>query len=211
MTMRRMAALSVTMLLAGVAQARDLSEPATGVPFNVRHGWYAETQLGVFTAFGGSKAASNGAPFMALSAGMDIPSMQNLTLFFTVGHGSNAGSCRALTDQGDCQAWKLSDGSLAAAPESFSVIPIELGGRYGFSDILPRLSPYAMAVVGYSILTPAISKDASLGSPHAGLGGGVEYVTRLDGLTIGAEVVFRAAFAPFLPSLAAYPRVKYVF
>jgi hypothetical protein len=213
MTMRVTMALAV-MLAAGAAQAADANgEPATGVPFKVRHGWYAETQLGVFTTFGGSKALSNGAPFMALSAGTDLPSMPELSLFFTVGHGSNAGSCHALKANGECDSWKLADGSPAGSQgiESFSVIPLEVGARYAFGDIVPRLAPHALVTVGYAIISPEMVKDASLGSAHAGLGGGVEYVTRLDGLTLGAEVLVRAAFGPFLASLAAYPRIKYVF
>lgn len=213
MTMRVMMALAV-MLAAGTAKAADAAgEPATGVPFQVRHGWYAETQLGVFTAFGGSKAVSNGAPFIALSVGMDLPSLPALALFFTAGHGSNAGSCHALTAKGECESWKLADGSPAGSQgiESFSVIPLEVGARYAFSDIVPRLAPHVLATVGYSIIAPEMVKDASLGSVHAGLGGGIEYVTRLDGLTLGAEVLVRAAFSPFLASLTAYPRIKYVF
>lgn len=205
-------ALSV-LAVGGVAQAKEAAngEPATGVPFQVRHGWFAETQLGVFTAFGGEKTFSNGEPWVALSFGLDIPSVQHLTLFFTAAHGSNAGSCHALTDKGDCLSWKLADGSLAAAPENFSVMPLEVGLRFGFGDVVPRLSPYVVGVVGYSIIIPGLAKDVPLGSPHAGGGFGVEYVTRLDGLTIGAEVVVRAAFAPFLATLSAYPRIKYVF
>lgn len=213
MTMRGLSILLV-LAVSGVARAADGgSEPATGVPFQVRQGFYAETQLGVFTAFGGSKTFSNGAPFVALSTGFDVTSVPGLSAFLTVGHGSNLQSCHALTEKGDCQGWTLSDGSAAGGQgiESFSVMPIEVGARYAFGEVATRLKPYVAATAGFSIILPEMQKDSAIGSPHAGFGTGVEYATRLHGLTIGAEVLARATFMPVLLSITAYPRIKYVF
>jgi hypothetical protein len=191
------------LLAAGVAQAAD-SEPATGLPFKARRGWFAEAQLGVFTAFGGEKSVSNGQPFVAVSAGTDLEAVPGLQLFFTVGHGSNQGSCRSVD-------LSKPNGCAVGAPQAFSIIPLELGARYRFNDLVPRLRAFATLTAGYSLMLPAPIDGAALGSPHAGLGGGVEYATRLDGLTVGAEVLVRSTFSPLIPFLTAYPRVQYVF
>jgi hypothetical protein len=110
-----------------------------------------------------------------------------------------------------CATWKLEDNSNAAAPENFVIVPLELGARWGFKDVAERLFPYVTVVAGYSLFTPQIFQDAPLGSAHAGIGGGIQYGTRLNGLTLGAEVLVRYTFSPAIPSLAAYPRISYVF
>lgn len=212
MKMRVGLLLALGLFLASAAQAQEPGqEPANGVPFQPRHGWFAETQVGVFTSFLGETPYSNGEPWVAISFGFDVPSVPHLTLFFTTGHGSNAADCKSLDTRGNCSTWNLPDGSLAQAPEDFSVIPLELGVRYGFGEVVPRLTPYLTAVGGYAFMLPAPVKDAALGSPEAGIGGGIEYVTRLTGLTIGAELIVRSTFTPMVLSLAAYPRIKYVF
>lgn len=206
-----------TLLLAGLAIAEpdDIArglEPSVGVPYQPREGFFAETQLGVFTALGGRKTFSNAQPYVALSIGKDFGSIApGLSLFFTVAHAYNAGSCRQTTDAGACQTYKLPDGSSYGSPDSFSVIPIELGGRYRFKQLIPRLGLYGGLVGGISLLTPRIFEDAPPMTPHAGLSTGIEYVTRLEGLTVGAEVLVRVGFAPVLPSLAFSPRIQYVF
>lgn len=208
--MARVVVAAAVALLAGSAQA---AEPANGVAFQPRNGWFAETQLGVFTTFGGLKPASNAQPYVALSFGFDLP-VPNLSAFVTVAHGYNAGSCRdVIVKSGEsvCNTYKFEDGSPWAAPDNFSVIPAEVGARYSIADIMPRLKATLAATVGYSLLTPQITETAPGGSPHAGFGVGVSYATRLPGLDIGAEVLARVAFAPMIPSLSAYPRIRYVF
>ena len=186
-------------------------EPSNGVPYKLRTGWFAETQLGVFTAFGGSKSASNAQPYVALSLGFDIPAISNkFSVFLTAAHGPNAGSCRQY-DEAGCSVYKLEDGSTAAAPDNFSIVPIEVGARWGFKDLAERLHPYAGIVAGYSLFTPQLFQDAPSGSAHAGVLGGIQFGTRLNGLTLGAEVMVRYSFSPGIPSFAAYPRIAYVF
>jgi hypothetical protein len=183
------AASSAAMAQDGVA--KDAAEAAVGVPFQVRHGWFAETQVGVFSTLGGQKPFANGQPFIGLSLGLDLPNVEHLTVFGTIAQGASG------------------------SPDNLSLLPFELGARYGFGELAPRLTPHVLAVAGYSVITPSGAPDRGItettGSVHAGGGFGLEYVTRLDGLTVGAEVVVRQAFAPFLTSLAAYPRIKYVF
>ena len=191
-----------------------LAEPANGVPFQPRTGWYAETQLGVFTALGGSKTFSNAQPYVGVSIGVDLP-VPNLSAFLSFAHGYNAGSCRDVVEKNVglvCNTYKLSDGSPTAAPENFSVMPVEAGVRFAVAELVPRLKATVVGTVGYQFLTPKVSDTApELGSAHAGIGGGVAYATRLPGLDVGAEILARVAFTPMLPSLSIYPRIRYVF
>jgi hypothetical protein len=171
--------------------AKDAAEAAVGVPFQVRHGWFAESQVGVFSTLGGQKPFANGQPFIGLSLGLDLPNVEHLTVFGTIAQGASG------------------------SPDNLSVLPFELGVRDGFGELAPRLTPHVLAVAGASVITPSGAPDRGIDettfSAHAGGGFGLEYVTRLDGLTVGAELVVRQAFSPFLTSLAAYPRIKYVF
>lgn len=213
------AAVAVILVAAGVAQAKNLNEPATGVAFKPRTGVFAETQIGIFTTFGGSKTVSNGQPFLALSAGMDLGSMPELSLFVTAGMGFNADSCRAFEAQdfggvteNVCATYDFDgQGTQLQVPQDFTIIPLEVGGRYKVTEFVPRLQLTVSGVAGFSFLTPQVTENNSLGSPHAGLGVGVVYATRLPGLDVGAEVMVRVAFSPLIPSLSAYPRIRYVF
>lgn len=207
-TMSSVAAAVVVLMALPVA-----AEPANGVPFEPRTGVYVETQLGVFTALGGRKMFSNAQPYLAVSFGVDLP-VTDLSIFLTVAQGYNAGSCRGVeeTPGGNlCTVYKLEDNSPSGSPDDFSVIPLELGARYAFVEMVPRLKATVAVVVGYQLLTPQVFENAPGGSPHAGLGLGVTYATRLPGLDIGAEVLGRFAFDPMLPSLSIYPRIRYVF
>lgn len=200
---------SVAAALVVLTALPAMAEPANGVPFQPRSGWYAETQLGVFTAMGGRKIFSNAQPYIGVSLGVDLP-VPNLQAFVSFAHGYNAGSCRD-SAEGLCTTFKLEDGSPAMAPEDFSVIPLEVGARYAFAEVLPRLKATAAATFGYQLITPMVFEGAPGGSMHAGLGLGVAYATRLPGLEVGVEVLGRVAFTPMLPSLSIYPRIRYVF
>lgn len=197
-----------------VASAAEKPDPALGVEMTAKRGWSFETQVGVFTAFGGSRAASNAQPFTAVSIGLDLPQLApGLSVFFAAAHGANAGSCRSTVKpvNGDGCTTYQAGGVDLVAPQDFSVIPLELGARYALAEIVPRLTVNGTLAFGYSILTPTIVKDAPLGAPHVGLGAGLDYATRVEGLSVGAEVLFRMAVSPLLPSLAAYPRIRFVF
>ncbi len=219
----RLGFLLALVLCATAAKAQDTAparEPANGVPFEPRTGWFTETQVGVFTAFGGEKSFSNGEPWLALSLGADIPGVKHLELFLTVGHGSNGADCHSLDAQNNCSMWNLPDGSPAGgdAIENFSVMPLEAGLRWGFVNITHRLLPSIVVVGGYAFMRPWPAPPADpttgvvpLGSVEVGGGLGLEYETRLPGLTVAAEVLVRYTLTPGIASLTAYPRIQYVF
>lgn len=207
-TMSSVAAAVVVLMALPVA-----AEPANGVPFEPRTGVYVETQIGVFTAMGGRRTFSNAQPYVGVSFGTDLPMLPDLSVFLTVAHGYNAGSCRGVDEAAGgkfCTSYVLEDNSPSGSPEDFSVIPLEIGARYSF-EMIPRLKATVALVGGYQLLTPQVFEGAPGGSPHAGLGLGIIYATRLPGLDVGAEVLGRYAFSPTLPSLSIYPRIRYVF
>lgn len=212
--------------------AKNDIEPPNGVPFNFRTGFYTEVQFGFFTVFGGANAekpVSNGQAFEAISIGYEfkITPKIKLSVFATGGYGANAGSCLAygaqylsppsnsglLSSPNGCETVAINgtDKSPITAPENFSLIPIELGVRVGAPEFLPRMFPYGVVTGGYTIITPQVFYGAPGGSGHFGVGGGVQYGTRLDGLSVGLELLFRYTFSPGIGSLAIYPRVAYVF
>lgn len=197
---------------AGVATAQEPVEAQHGTAYQPRKGFYVESQVGVFTAFGGafggSRAYSNAQPFMAVSVGMDIEAVKGLSGFLAVGHGFNSGACLDFDGVG-CALYPGQ--SPAFSPDSFSVIPVELGARYAFAEPVPRLTLNATLVAGYTLLTPQVTANAPGGSAHAGVGFGVDYATRFSGLSVGAELLVRSSFAPLIPSFTAYPRFRFVF
>lgn len=191
-------------------QTGSSAESNTGVAFEERRGWKLEAQGGVFTAIAGRKAFSNAQPYVGVSLALDMGA-PGFSAFLSYAQAYNGGSCRSGDGAGGCQALKLADGSNTTSPDSFSLLMPEVGVRYRFQEPLPRLGVYALAVAGYTLFTPALSIDGGTGSPHAGLGIGLAYVTRLDSLNIGAELLVRSAFTPLLPSLSVYPRLQYTF
>lgn len=212
-TLAVVVAVGVLLGGAGVAAAQESVEPQNGTVFQPRKGFYVESQVGVFTAFGGafggSRAYSNAQPFLALSVGMDIGAVKGLSGFLSVGHGFNSGACLDFDEVVGCSLYPGQ--SPAISPDSFSVIPVELGARYAFAEVLPRLTLNATVVAGYTLLTPQVKANAPGGSAHAGVGFGVDYATRFSGLSVGAELLVRSAFAPLIPSFTAYPRLRFVF
>lgn len=219
------ATLAVT-LLAAVAsaqprrQAGSTAESNTGVAFEERRGWKLEAQGGVFTAIGGRKAFSNAQPYVGVSLAMDLGS-PGFSLFVSYAQSYNGSSCRSVEDGVDpvtktavrqCADIALEDKSPSFSPDSFSLLMPEVGVRYRVSEPLPRLGLYAVGVAGATLFSPALDPNGGMAfSPHAGLGIGVAYVTRLDSLNIGAELLVRSAFTPLVPSLSFYPRLQYTF
>lgn len=234
------AALSAVLLASGSAFAQTAAPPAAtapaapapeegakalGVPVAAPRGFYLEMQLGAFISFGGAQGYSNAQPFEAIQLGFDIPgfvpgqTVNRWSIFFTGGHGSNDGDCHVLETGGGggCLTWNLPNNAQGQSAENFSVIPLELGTRIGFDSGVDRLVPYAEVVAGYTLFSPQLSEDSFSGGPHVGLGGGVEYETYFEGLTVGAEVLIRAAFASgdgisvVMPYFTGYGRLQYTF
>jgi hypothetical protein len=212
--------------------AADPSAPQTsslGIPYQIREGFFVEAQIGVFFDFGGLKGVSNAQPWTATQIGFNVPGVHRLSLFLSGGWGHNDGNCRYAAG-GVCDEYSLTDNtSEGQSATDFSLIPIEVGARYGFQDLSPAVIPnlfmYITAVAGYTIFAPQIMQSAPMGAPDFGVGFGVEYGTRLEGLSFGVEILVRLAFlgaipatasnnalgASVLPSFTAYPRFQYVF
>ncbi|MFM2152361.1 MAG: hypothetical protein RL199_796 [Pseudomonadota bacterium] len=230
-----------------VAMAEAGAEPAVGVSFHERHGWFAETQVGGFLNVESRSEAGysggglgNAALWNAISFGRELDAVRGLAPFATIATGF----------AGD----HVVDGRPIGLAQSTMGLFVEGGLRYRFAELVPRLTPTISVVAGVQrmsdVLRVKTSEDdkqnltddevkariadgwlpvkgkatdsdnkattwAKVESPTAsvqvGLGGGFEYATRLDGLTVGAEVLVRQALSPFMTSIALYPRLKYVF
>jgi hypothetical protein len=208
-----------------------------GVPFAPRTGFYLETQLGVFFSFGGEKSYSNSQPWIAGQIGFEIPNLnvgtnvlRHAAVFITGGQGFNDGDCHILDNQlGGCLNWTLATNSAPAmSAENFSVAPVEVGTRLGFTDIgVQGLFPYVTVAVGATFLAPQLAPTGGNIGFHFGVGVGLEYQTRLEGFNFAIEALFRGAIVSwskpadmvdgalsgslFLPQLTIYPRFQYVF
>src|SRR4051812_50039213 len=89
-------------LLAAAAGAAP-AVPANGLDEPPRRGMYAETALGVFTAFGGSVGASNAQPYIGMTFGRQLGS--TATVFGSLGIGAASATCFQLDAKtGNCLA-----------------------------------------------------------------------------------------------------------
>jgi hypothetical protein len=203
-------------LLAWPAAAQQpVGAPALGVDPSPRRGIFAETTLGLFTTLGGSRAFSNGQPFLGLTVGRDLGEVASL--FLSIGIGASSNSCFDPVDAG-----------CAVAADSFGATFVEAGFSYG-RELASRLRLSGRLVAGLTQLSPgpildrtsttggAVVPDTQLG-PHGGLGLGLDYDTRLDHFAVGLDLLGRYSLvskpgggALGLSSLAVLPRVRYVF
>ena len=188
---------SVMVLLAALAAV-----PPQGVPLQVRHGFFLETDLGAFATVGGVDKYSNAQVYLQLGVGYDLA--ERIELGATFGLGTSAANCFTQRDAaGSC-----------AQTDSFTMSYFDLSAAY----LLPlkgRLFLRPRAIVGYAYLDPAPRVDESGKALRHGvdLGAaiGVEYATAMDHFSIGADLAFRYVFGPRIASFALFPRVKYTF
>ena len=188
---------SLTLLLVALSAV-----PPQGVPLQVRHGFFFETDLGAFTTVGGQDHYSNAETYLQLGVGYDL--MEHLEVGASFGLGTSAANCFTQRDaEGVC--------SLA---DSFTMSFFDLSAAY----LLPlkgRLFLRPRVIAGYADLDPAPRVDDNGKSLRHGadLGAaiGVEYATAMDHFSIGADLAFRYVLGPRIASFALFPRIKYTF
>ncbi|HEY6907804.1 MAG TPA: adventurous gliding motility protein CglE [Myxococcales bacterium] len=194
-------------LLAASAQAAPASgEAALGVDEAPRRGTFVEASLGVFSALGGSSTFSAAQPYLGLTVGREIST--RAALFLSLGIGAASASCYQLDPQGK--------GCLGA--DSFGATFLEAGASYGMA-IAPRTLLSLKALGGFTDLSPGpVRKDGAvpdhLPGLHLGTGFALDYDTRLDHFAVGLDAIFRYTFTRdslAVPTLAAMPRIRYVF
>lgn len=193
------------------APLEETALPANGVDLRPRRGTFADLSLGVFTAFGGSVAASNAQPFLAMTVGRDLGNLASI--FVALGIGASSASCFDLGATGNC-----------LAADSFGVFFLEVGAQYGV-ELANRLRLSGRLVAGATQMAPGPVLDTknntvpdNLFGFHGGAGAILDYDTRLDHFAVGLDLVLRYSIASRpdtgtfgLLSVAAMPRIRYVF
>lgn len=207
-----LSAILSVVLLPAAAQA---ATPAIGVPQEIRSGFFADVNMGAFFALGGvnsdnQSAPSNAQAYLQLGVGYDI--LKNVSLGVNFGLGTSAASCFSTIDKGgNCSG--IVDGKSARMSDNFTatMFTLEAAYKHYFSErftLQPRLH------LGYAMLDPApVAKNDKevTGGPLFGLGVGVEYATRMDHFSIGADVYGRYISGPNAFTVAVYPKIKYTF
>jgi hypothetical protein len=177
------------------------SAPQQGVPVQLRRGLFTETDIGVFLTVGGDDRYSNPQTYLQLGVGYDAANNFELGAHF--GLGASAANCFAGRTGGSCP---LAD--------SFTVIFLNLSATY-LVRVAERLYLTPKITGGYAALDPAplYSSTGRLVRSGANLGAGIgiEYATRMDHFSIGADCLLRHILGANISTLAFLPRLKYTF
>jgi hypothetical protein len=180
--------------------------PANGVDERPHRGTFAETSLGVFTAFGGSAGVSNAQAYLGMTIGREIG--EAATIFASLGIGATSASCYLPAANGNC-----------LAADSFAATFAEIGASYGFQVNLRTLLSLKV-VGGFTDLSPGPVQTSSGNVPdhvtgfHFGGGVAIDYDTHLEHFAVGADLLLRYTMARYsmtMPSMALMPRIRYVF
>ncbi len=189
--------------------------PSEGVPLAVRRGFFTETDVGGFVAFGGQDGYSNLTPFLQLGVGYDV--LEHLEIGVHVGIGASAQNCFSKRNaKGDCvpTATASTGTSAVVLSDNFTVTFVSVSAAYLF-QLAERFYIAPKLVGGITLLDPAPVQDASGNlvrfGAHIGAAIGLEYATSMDHFSVGVDVTFRAILGPNIFALQFYPRVKYTF
>jgi hypothetical protein len=213
--------LAAALLLAAAARAGEPEPgadrpgarpavPSNGVDETPRRGTFAEASGGAFATLGGSRTLSNAQPYLGLTVGRDLGAASSL--FASVGTGASSNSCFQPAAAGSC-----------AGSDSFGATFLEVGASTG-TWLTRRLLLSGKLVGGMTLFSPgpftqgAAVRDQAI-APHAGVGLGLEYKTRLDHFGVGLDGILRYSLSSRpdgggkggIASLALLPRIRYVF
>lgn len=203
--------------------------PAAASPVDgsaVRHGLFAESDLGVFLTFGGrntnappdfpSRPTSNIQPYLGLTFGYAARLSDTLSLGggLKIAAGYSAGAGRITG--GDLNTLQVDD--LATRPNDFAVMQAGAMGVIGIF-LTDRVALTGKIDVGLGVADPNPTKSAAeSGAAGAGIGViagagfGVEYYTLLNDFSVGLDVRFGAILiGGFIPSVSATLPIKYTF
>jgi len=193
--------MRLALLLALVPGLAVAAVPAEGVQQRVRRGLFTETDIGAMMTFGGRDRYSNAQTYLQLGVGYDLG--EHVELIAQFGLGTSAANCFATRDAGRC-----------ALADSFTMGFANLTAAY-LVRLAERLYLSPKVTAGYTSLDPApvLSDGGRPIRSAANIGGGVgiEYATRMDHFSIGADVVGRYILGTSIASLAVFPRLKYTF
>lgn len=175
--------------------------PSQGVEQEVRRGFFAETNIGVFFTLGGADAYSNAQSYLQLGMGYDLSDRLELGAHF--GMGANAFNCFVPREEGRC-------------PTSDNFTVTFFNGTLAYLQrVADRLYLTPKVAVGYTLLEPApvraATGEAVTRGLNVGAGLGIEYVTAMDHFSVGAELLARYVPVAGLSAITLFPRIKYTF
>lgn len=213
----RLAAIVSAFALPTVASA---ATPMTGVPVNIRRGFFTETDLGTFFTLGGEgKSPSNAQAYLSLSAGYDVYAEGDhfVSLGLGFGMGTSAGACFGDIYTPDaavspCQGAEIDPdtGKNVILSDNWTVTSLEATALYGY-QVYPRLMATGRLLGGVGFIQPQAFEGVDNPVPLAGAGLGVEYATRFEHFSLGLDLAGKFFIGPNVPGIAIAPRVKYTF
>jgi hypothetical protein len=193
--------MRLALLLALVPGLAFAAVPAEGVQLKVRRGLFTETDIGAMMTFGGRDNYSNAQTYLQLGVGYDLS--EHVELVAQFGLGTSAANCFAVREAGRC-----------ALADSFTIGFANLTAAY-LVRLAERLYLTPKVTAGYTSLDPAPVRSSGgrliSSAANVGAGLGIEYATRMDHFSIGADVVGRFIVGTSITSLAIFPRLKYTF
>jgi hypothetical protein len=212
-----LSAIITVLLLPTAARA---ATPAAGVAQEIRRGFFADVNLGGFFTVGGKNAegstiASNAQPYLQLGVGYDLDQtgvelLRAFSVGVNFGLGASAAACFGNVDRrGGCVG---DDGQDLSSNFTATMFAAQLSYKIFLDERLtlqPRLGG------GLALFDPEPVRDAEgralKRGAILGLGLGIEYATRMDHFSIGADVDARLIAGPNIFAMAIYPKIKYTF
>ncbi len=198
-------ALAVAVLLPVAAQA---ATPLSGVPTQIRRGFFTETDLGMFFTLGGDPGVSNAQVYLALGLGYDVLAVDDHFLAVMLGfsQGASAGSCFGASFDGE----NCFDSQGETLSSNWTAQTVEASLLYGY-QIVPRLMLTFRGLGGMAFIEPKAFEATDNPVPLIGGGIGAEYATQFDHFSIGIDAAMKYFIGPNKPGVAIVPRVKYTF
>lgn len=199
------AALAVSVLLPVAAQA---ATPLSGVPTQIRRGFFTTTDLGAFFTLGGEPGVSNAQVYLSLGVGYDIYATNDHFLAVGLGfsQGASAGSCFGDATTGGC----IDGATGEPLSDNWTAQTVEANLLYGY-QVIPRLMLTGKVLGGMAVIEPMAFSDTSNPVPLMGGALGVEYATQFDHFSLGLDAAAKYFIGPNIVGIAIVPRVKYTF
>lgn len=188
--------------------AAEAATPLSGVPTQIRRGFFTETDLGAFFTLGGSAGVSNAQVYLSLGVGYDVYATNDHFLAVALGfsQGASAGNCFGEVAGSGC----VVPGTNEALSDNWTAQTIEGSVLYGY-QIVPRLMLTGRVLGGVAMIEPMAFTDTSNPVPLMGGGIGVEYATQFDHFSVGIDAAAKYFIGPNIMGMAIVPRVKYTF
>lgn len=198
-------ALALTVLAPVAAQA---ATPLSGVPTQIRRGFFTETDLGAFFTLGGSAGVSNAQVYLSLGLGYDVYHTNDHFVAVMLGfsQGASAGSCFGDNTTGGC----IDGATGETLSDNWTAQTVEGSVLYGY-QVIPRLMLTGRVLGGMAIIEPMAFSDTSNPVPLMGGSIGAEYATQFDHFSLGIDAAAKYFLGPNIVGIAIVPRVKYTF